>query len=327
MDQQTPIQNPSASRSRDEPPAWFTRVVAHVTQLTAEGREAELGPWDYDEDLSDLADSDDSSSDDDSTSQANSDEEMSDANHTLQSDSDSESIKSYTGANADLYYTLKSAREERKRALLREEEAKQAFYDYSVQREEEVQAACRAAVDSVSQAPEPFTGTGTTTLAGRTYDIYCSDYAYLDPTWSETESTRQHIEFYTRDAWDDDVSLSEAQKREIHGHIFLSAEIDCAFGPVPMPIPARAVGGGITPVVVPSSKGGGAPREKGVDYRFLFVSDEYLCVEVDRASALTSEGLAWVGESAPRSFVFVGIRRVEEGVRLVEESESLVLIR
>ncbi|KAK3695773.1 hypothetical protein B0T22DRAFT_534540 [Podospora appendiculata] len=324
MDQQIPAQAPAASRSRDEPPAWFARVVAHVTQLTAEGREAELGPWDYDEDLSDLADSDSSDSDsDDSASQANSDEEMSDGGNPSptsasgsDSDSDSESVKSYTGANAELYYTLKSAREDRKRTLLREEEAKQAFYDHSVAREEEVQAACRAAVDSQAPTPEQFAGTG---LAGRTYDIYCSDYTYLDPTWSEAESTRQHIEFYTRDAWDDDASLSEAQKREVHGHIFLSAEIDCAFGPVPLPIPARsAVGGGIAPVAVPSSRGGGAPTEKGVDYRFLFVSDEYLCVEVDRASALTSEGLAWVGESAPRSFVFVGIRRVAEGGEAAE---------
>jgi hypothetical protein len=103
-------------KPRDEFPAWFYRVAGIEWNENRDYR-----PTDYDEDLSELEEADEPSSEQDSVCEC--DYSGCEEERHLEDEEDSwdnKSERSRQGSVADYYYELKDEREERKRELLQQ---------------------------------------------------------------------------------------------------------------------------------------------------------------------------------------------------------------
>lgn len=277
-------------------PAWYYRVAS--LEYT---RGRDPYPEDFDEDLSELEESDDSDE-----KECECDGDASECECDLE-DEDKESERSYDGSDADNYYELKETRKERKRELLeqreRHEEEKKARIEYAKEKEEEVNAAYESFRKARRRAKKKNKTIPLDSIAGRTFKLFSSDYAEF---WNPhlLDGTK-YVEFYHLDdqgGFDFSRNAGKGvgtEKRPVDGHVYFDAENGCSFGPLPLPTRARRKNVKI--------KGDGK-----YDLSFNFFANGYLKLRVPRdllKDALVSPS------TAPQIFEFVGILRDYEKER------------
>lgn len=286
----------SSSSRRRELPAWFYRVSA-LTVFP----DAEIYPHYFDEDISDLGESDDESNDEVAEVECDCDSEdececYAEDEEDIPSPDDGMSERSYDGSDADWYYELKDLREDRKRQLRSLAKQKQDIRHYENRKEEEARAAYKALKKAERESETLYMGS----LAGKTFRLYSTDHLdHYYPSEHWEQSLSKYVEFYTPDHSLEipDREVSEnSDRRTVEGHVYLNANTCCSF--LPFRSPTR-----------PS-------REKRVlkscdgkyDLVFQFISDEYVRLKVSRE--LVFDGYQGpMPESAPEVFEFMGILR------------------
>ncbi|KAH6667237.1 hypothetical protein B0J14DRAFT_603019 [Halenospora varia] len=268
-------------------PAWYYRIAS--LEYT---RGRDPYPEDFDEDLSELEESDEP------------DEKECECDLEAE---DKESERSYDGSDADNYYELKETRKERKRELLEQregyEEEKEARIEYAKEKEEEVNAAYKSFKKARRRAKKKDKTIPLDSIAGQTFKLFSSDYAKF---WNPhlLDGTK-YVEFYhPGDQGGFDFSQSAGkqvvtEERPVDGHVYFDAETGCSFGPFPLPTRARRKDVKI--------KGDGK-----YDLSFNFFGNGYLNLRVPRD--LLKDTLV-SPSTAPQIFEFVGILRDYEKER------------
>ena len=272
-------------------PAWYYRVAS--LEYT---RGSDPNPEDFDEDLSELEESDEL---DEKKCECGGDASERECDLA---DEHKESERSYNGSDADIYYELKETRKERKRELLEKHEEKKARIEYAKEKEVEVNAAYKSFKKARRRAKEDKTIL-LNSIAGQTFKLFSSDYAEF---WNPhlLDGTK-YVEFYHLDdqgGFDFSQSAGKqvgTEARPVNGHIYFNARTGCNFGPFPLPTRARRKDVDI--------KGDGK-----YDLSFNFFRNEYLKLRVPRdllKDVLVSPS------TAPQIFEFVGILRDYENER------------
>lgn len=190
-------------------------------------------PEDFDEDLSELEESNQSDE-----KECECDNDTSECEYDLEND-DNESERSYDGSDANYYYELKETRKERKRELLeqqeRHEEEKKARIKYVKEKEEEVSAAYKSFKKATRRAKNECE---TISLAGQTFKLFSSDFSgFWNP---HLLNGMKYVEFYHLDD-QRGVDFSQSarkqvsvEERPVNGHVYFDAGTGCRFGPLPL---------------------------------------------------------------------------------------------
>jgi hypothetical protein len=284
----------TSSRSR-ELPAWFHRVSA-LTIFP----DPEIHPHYFDEDISDLGQTDDES---DYEPEAECDcgsengcKWCAGDGEDIASPDDSTSERSYNGSDADWYYELKDLREDRKRQLRSLAKEKEGVRHHESLKIEEARAAYKALKKAERESETLSMGS----LAGKSFRLYSTDYLDYCCLWEELEQCLlKYVEFYTLDTGTEIPSgkVSERRgRRTVEGHVYLSANTCCSF--LPFRSPTR-----------PSQEKRPLKSCDGKhELKFQFISDEYLRLKVGRELVFSGHH-GPVPESAPEVFEFMGILR------------------
>ena len=212
---------PRAKKDSRSLPSWYFRVLA----FSYDG-DREVEPWDFDEDLSELED--DSEQERDTVKQLNEEEEEKEE----EEEEEEESERSYDGSDADYYYELKEAREERKQEKLRERKAKESQREVEKNKEDEVRTAYRS-LDTAEK------GGKTTTigpLAGQSFRLFCSDH--VDYFYSDLYGTKRVDFYHLGDMELGDMENHHPDEQEpgdeagmMYGDVYLDGNTNCNFGP------------------------------------------------------------------------------------------------
>jgi hypothetical protein len=284
-------------------PAWYYRVAS--LEYT---RGRDPYPEDFDEDLSELEESDESDEE-----ECECDGDASECECDLE-DEDKESERSYDGSDADNYYELKETRKERKRELLeqreRHEKEKKARIEYAKEKEEKVNAAYKSFKKARRRAKKEGKTIPLDSIAGQIFKLFSSDFAeFWNPLLLDG---MKYVEFYHLDD-PGGVDFSQnagkqvgTEERPVEGHVYFDAETNCSFGPLSLPTRARRKDVKI--------KGDGK-----YDLSFNFFGNGYLKLRVPRdllKDALVSPS------TAPQIFEFVGIRDYEKERKEMAEARE-----
>ena len=137
------IEKQRRDEARAKLPAWYLRLSSQ--QFT---KHRSVYPYEFDEDLSELGESDKSSEEEDEECECDSDASECDCGFEDEKDDDNESEKTCEGSEAEFYYEMKDCRRERKKSLLQErktiEKEKESAMEISKAKEEEVNTAYTA---------------------------------------------------------------------------------------------------------------------------------------------------------------------------------------
>jgi hypothetical protein len=138
------IEKQTRNEARAKLPAWYLRLSSQ--QYT---KYRSVSPEAFDEDLSELGESDKSSEvEDEAECECDSDASACDCGFEDVNDEDNESEKTCEGSEAEFYYEMKDCRRERKKSLLQErmtiEKEKESAMEISKAKEEEVNTAYTA---------------------------------------------------------------------------------------------------------------------------------------------------------------------------------------
>ncbi|KAH8766426.1 hypothetical protein F5882DRAFT_413781 [Hyaloscypha sp. PMI_1271] len=291
------IQKQRREEARSKLPAWYWRVLSMRF-------DSDVEPGDYDEDISELGESDKSSEEDDER-ECDCGDDVSECDCDLKdgenTDEESGSEKTCNGSDAELYYELKEERKTRKRELLegrkREEKAKELEKEFVKGKEDEVNAAYQAFRKARRRAKKRGEKIPIDFTASRSYKLYSSDHVEWAYDHSIMYST-QRADFDYIDECDGGApSPNDGSEKPLYGQIYLDGAANCTFGPIPVPKRARRKDMAVTS----SGDGGGK-----YDLRLKFFGNEYLKVSVPRALV---EGGLKLRSGAPERFEFVGIVR------------------
>jgi hypothetical protein len=284
------IQKQRREEARSKLPAWYWRVLPAYL-------DGDVEPEDYDEDISELGESDTSSEEDDERECGCGDDASEcdcDLNDGENTDEESESVKTCDGSDAETYYELKEERETRKRELWEERKRKEKAKEFVKGKEDEVNAAYQAFRKARRRAKKRGEKIPIDFTVSRSYKLYSSDH----DEWAHDHSmySTQRADFYHIDECDGGApSPNGGSEKPLYGQIYLDGAANCTFGPIPVPKRARRKDMAVT--------GDGAGK---YDLRLKFFGNEYLKVSVPRALV---EGHHKLRSGAPERFEFVGIVR------------------
>ncbi|KAH6872084.1 hypothetical protein B0T10DRAFT_499916 [Thelonectria olida] len=288
---------PSNAAPRQNLPAWYYRLVA----LTIK-EDREVSPEDFDEDLSDLEETNAKDEEGNNAMGAgcdcdcDSEDSECDCGSLDYDTDDSLAERSYDGSDADYYYELKYEREERKRELrdMREHEqkAKETRRDFESEMEKEVQEAyeCLQRAEMKGDAHRH-------DLLGKVFHLYSVDH--VDLCYSDFYPSK-YVEFHCLD--DNGAQLCcdqllDDEARQIDGHVYFNVNCGCDFA-------------SFSP---PKRAGQEEHRLKSFDGEyelvFRFISNDYLIMTVSRELVLMDRSPV---PSAPEMFKFMGIRYDQE---------------
>ncbi|KAJ3542675.1 hypothetical protein NM208_g3974 [Fusarium decemcellulare] len=250
-------------------PAWYGRLMRIEIN---EGRDPE--PWEYDEDLSDLEEPDDN--DNDRECECDSDASECDCDYDLESE------RSHSGSEYDPYYSLKEAREERKRELrdirLKEQKAKERQRDFEGLPETEMQEALEHLRETVRQGLQP----PELDLDGNDlFHIYSVDH--VDHCYSPDDNDPKYLLLVN----------SEPGATEFDCAIRISETCDSVFAAFSPPKHASLEGQQVK------------SRDGKFDIELLFISNDYILVTVPKELVFMDRTET---PSAPETFKFIGVR-------------------
>jgi len=307
------IEKQRRDAARSKLPAWYLRLSSQ--QYT---KYRSVSPEDFDEDISELGESDKSSEmEDDAECECDSDASECDCGFEDEKDEDNESEKTCEGSEAEFYYEMKDCRRERKKSLLeerkREEEAKESAMDYAKAKEEEVNTAYtafkktqRRVQKKGEKIPLDF---DLSHRGGITYKLFSTQH--VEWLFGSSIYPTQRADFHYLDECDGVPRPKDGEERPMFGMIYLDAMATCNYGPIAVPTQARRKTVRIT---------GG----KKYELKFKFFKKKYLKLSVPRA--VVEEGTK-LPPDAPETFEFVGILRdlekeKEERLRAAEEEKK-----
>jgi hypothetical protein len=285
-------------KARRDFPAWFYRIAG--IEWT---KNRDIRPIDYDEDLSELEEADEPSSEQDSACECD-DSECEFERHLEDEDSmDNESERSREGSVAEYYYELKDEREERKRELLnvrkRNEEKKEEHLKFEKAKEDEVNATYESFKKARRRAKKKGRTIPIDSIAGQGFKLYFSDYVDREEFYDELYSTKR-VDFYHLDM-SNQVSRTDGKQVGgeeksvcVYGDMYLDSSANCSFGPFRLPTYARR-----KDVKIKSCDG-------KYDLLFKFFGNGYLKLSVSRDLVFNSGG---TDSSSVAMVDFVGVLR------------------
>ncbi|PTB66196.1 hypothetical protein BBK36DRAFT_4451 [Trichoderma citrinoviride] len=282
-----------------DPPAWYCRLV-NLSQ------KREIEEDDFDEDISELRESDapDEFSDGESIQRCecpSSDMldcecDAEDAAPERAMDDGAESGRSYQGSDADYYYELKERRIERKIDLRdekeRAEERRRLFRELDSEQEREVREAYEAMLEEQKKgdAPRP----RLASLSRAVFHLFSVDHIDYCYDYDHYLGTR-YVEFYCLDEKGQTISHDDL-KVKISGHVYLNSSTDCDF--LSFVQPKRA---GIKKRQFPVRGQDHAPV-------FQFISSKYLIMTVRSDAKMVSGDIQQLGVTdVPKELKFFGI--------------------
>jgi len=286
------VQKQRHEKARDKLPAWYRRVsILDITE------NRNIHPSDYDQDLSELDEANDSSIEDEEPECTCDSDADCDCGFE---DEDMDSEKSVEGSEAELYYELKEDREKRKRHVLKsrlaEEKGKKEKLDFVTAKEDEVNAsyaAFKKARRQVKKRGETIPIDFTIPSGGtRQYQLYSSDHVRW--LYDHSMYSRQRADFHYVDN-PDSTPLAEVEQKPLFANIFTDPETNCHISPMPIPTSAKD-----TDIKVESC-------EEKYDVRIKFFDDKYLKLSVPRE--MIFQRRESISSGAPTRFEFVGILR------------------
>lgn len=326
MKRKQPTSSPRCDHHTRELPAWFHRLVI-LTII----EDREIGPCDFDEDISELGEGE-GDSDRDSLGVAcecgsedececgsevececgsGSEDECECDLLDYEDDDDEESEHSYTGSDADYYYELKEQRTDRKMELRDEKKRRQEERNFTREiesrKEEEVHAAYEAMLEAQKRSDCP--RRRLESIAGKTFYLYSVDH--VDHCYDDLLYPSKYVEFYYIDA-DGEVGDPPDPNAKISGHAYMNVSSGCRF--VPFCPPQRA------------GSQGTRLKVHGSDDEpvFQFISEKYLIMTVGADSEMIGKDIR-ESEPAdvPDDFEFVGIHMdLEERKRQMQRERE-----
>ncbi|KAI1101050.1 hypothetical protein F4804DRAFT_317171 [Jackrogersella minutella] len=246
-------QEKKRTKSYADLPAWYHRIMRNTAYVCGE---ADLNPWDFDEDISEISETEEKPF-------VCRCEAMEDSELECECESDYESDKSdqsYNEDDADLYYELKQERDERKQDLkeIREasERAKKKALQLHQNKVEEVRAAYEALKKEKDGRGAPITfleeptwitdrkKSGRPAPSGnfhcRSFDLFSVDYTKYFYGEGDYNQWR-YLEFHGSDE-DFDTGKHwrtkgvEMKKDEaVEGDLYVNSSHSFAFAPFPVP--------------------------------------------------------------------------------------------
>jgi hypothetical protein len=251
-----------------------------------------VSPKAFDEDLSELGESDKSSEVGDEA-ECECDCGFEDVN-----DEDNESEKTCEGSEAAFYYEMKDCRRERKKSLLQErktiEKEKESAMEISKSKEEEVNTAYTAFKKTQRRAKKKGETIPLDFVLGRrgiVYDLFSTqhvEWLFLFSMYST-----QRADFYYLDECHGGFPPQDGEEGPMFGMIYINAEATCKYGPIAVPTQARRK----TVKVI---------GDETYELKFKFFGKKYLKLSVPRA--VIDKGIK-LPPHAPETFDFVGILR------------------
>ncbi|KAL2886397.1 hypothetical protein HOO65_060227 [Ceratocystis lukuohia] len=277
----------SEAPKRDRP-KWYYRLVI----LTIK-KDRDVEDRDFDEDLSELEESDDAGDKSDCEGPVCNCEDADcecDCESLASSLEDNLSERSYTESDADWYYELKERREERKRDLLeykkRMEREKEGNRVYEISRMKEVQEAydCFTPVKIDQLIPEG-------PLKYHHFKLYSTDF--LDHRYDVYLRSTCYVEFYR----EDDEGQSAEEVAKVDGHVYMGVDSDHHFLPFTFP--------------TVSSKDEVRLKSYDGKHEFVlrFISNDHVTLTASKEAVLGDMQPDESAKSEPERYFFSGIRR------------------
>lgn len=288
------IEKQRRDEARAKLPAWYLRLSS---QLYTKYRS--VSPEAFDEDLSELGESDKPSEEEDEPEcECDSDASECDCGFEDEKDEDNQSEKTCEGSEAEFYYEMKDCRRERKKSVLQErktiEKEKESAMEISKAKEEEVNTAYTAFKKTRRQAKKKGETIPLDFVFGHrgiVYDLFSTQH--VEWLFIYSMFSTQRADFYYLDECHGGPPPQDGEERSMFGMIYINAEATCEYGPIAVPTRARRK----TVKVI---------GDKTYELKFKFFDKKYLKLSLPRA--MLERGIK-LPPDAPETFEFVGILR------------------